>query len=140
MSQGDVDYVCLLPKVASFTGSLGCSSEFYSPTPACLLGVSYGEPQTSFKAIIQTGNLDGWEAQSQIHSCTMAGHNIDATVLLERALSGIRWAGKSETSLLIQLQKLWPLDQMNSALYFSGMVFVHHLWETEPLVTGLALG
>lgn len=70
----------------------------------------------------------------------MAGHNIDATILLERALPGICWTGKSETSLLIQLGKLWPLDQENPALCSSGMVTVHHLWETEPLVTGFVCG
>lgn len=49
MSQGDIGYVCLLPKVASSTGSLRCSSEFNSSTPACPLGVSYSKSQASLE-------------------------------------------------------------------------------------------
>lgn len=103
MSQGEMDYVCLSPEVASSTGSLMCSSEFNSSTLACLLGVSYSESSTSFEVVVRTCDLDGWEAQSQIHSCTVSGHNIDTAISLKRALFGICWTGKSETSLLIQL-------------------------------------
>lgn len=42
--------------------------------------------------------------------------------------------------LLVQLRKLWPLHQENPDLLFSGVVFVYHLCETDPLVTGFALG
>lgn len=62
----------------------------------------------------------------------MAEHAIDFTILLEKALFETCWAWKSETLLLIQLRKLWPLDQENPALLFSGMVFVPNLWETDP--------
>lgn len=64
----------------------------------------------------------------------MAGHNINANVLY-----GLCCAGKSETPLLIPLGKLWPLGHEDPALHFSGMVFIHHLKETNPLVTGFAL-
>lgn len=70
VSQGDMDCACLLPKVASPTGSLRCTSNFNSPTPACLLGVSYSESQASPGVIIRTGSLYGCQAQSQIHFCT----------------------------------------------------------------------
>lgn len=60
-SQGGVIYACLCPEVAASTGSLRCSSEFNSATPACLLGVSYSECQDSFEAIIWPSSLDEWE-------------------------------------------------------------------------------
>lgn len=56
------------------------------------------------------------------HSCAMAGHDVDATILY-----GLCCAGKSETPLLILLGKPWPLGHEDPALHFSGMVFVRHL-------------
>lgn len=40
-----------------------------SSAPPCIPGVSYSESQASLKEIIETGNLDGWEAQSESLLC-----------------------------------------------------------------------
>lgn len=56
------------------------------------------------------------------HSCAVAGHNVDATILY-----GLCCIGKSGSPLLIPLGKPWPLDHEDPALHFSGTIFVHHL-------------